>query len=518
MKEKTSPVMGIISSKFTTKGPEPEFFIPQDLDPSISTTISIKAISTMAGESDEAKDAISVLPFSNIKAEGLVYFYKVTAATERGGSLFASLTILIHETDSSFLYHNIEKLKDILSEKGQQIREGAPSDVVCTELYNEINEIAKYESSSRQILLEYGLDVTETDAYFHMVNKGPVGVGEIAILLQIDRERASDIMKKLSEKGLIKNIPGKKLIYQALPPYRALLNQLNTFIPFIQSIKQSIPDSTNDINELNEKYLSSLSELETQIKKSLTTMEALFEGSKSKITFKFKNLWFIDGPEAIIAEITEIMWKAKTRIYIVAPTIENVNLSIIKNLPLKISIRLATYLDFKNPNHLKIADELSEFNINFRLYNGQNLWGINRDQEEIILGSATIDGDVAAVASDVKEQVQMFAPTLEKAWIQGKPFILKDLVESYPIQPFQEIEKKGFERVEPVESKEVITETDKIEPEPIEDLKYEAPKFTTPSPLEPKKVFKDLTNGFQKVDEVENEKAKKKKKFWKIEE
>ncbi|MFX1452703.1 MAG: hypothetical protein ACFFCM_17830, partial [Promethearchaeota archaeon] len=143
MKEKTSPVMGIISSKFTTKGPEPEFVIPQDLDPSISTTISIKAISTMAGESDEAKDAISVLPFSNIKANGLVYFYKVTAAAERGGSIFASLTILIHESDSQFLYHNIAKLKDLLSEKGQQIREGASADIVCTDLYNDINEIAK---------------------------------------------------------------------------------------------------------------------------------------------------------------------------------------------------------------------------------------------------------------------------------------------------------------------------------------------------------------------------------------
>ncbi|NVM00916.1 MAG: hypothetical protein HWN67_01150 [Candidatus Helarchaeota archaeon] len=518
MKEKTSPVMGIIASKFTTKGPEPEFVIPQDLDPSISTTISIKAISTMAGESDEAKEAISVLPFSNIKAEGLVYFYKVTAATERGGSLFASLTILIHETDSSFLYHNIAKLKDLLSEKGQQIREGASSDVVCTELYNEINDIAKYESSSRQILLEYGLDIEETDAYFHMVNKGPVGVGEIAILLQIDRERTTDIMKKLNEKGLIKTIPGKKLVYQALPPYRALLNQLNTFIPFIQSIKESIPNSTNDINELNKNYLTSLSELETQIKKSLTTMEALFEGSKSKITFKFKNLWFIDGPEAIISEITEIMWKAKTRIYIVAPTIENVNLSIIRNLPQKISIRLATYLDFKNPNHLKIANELSPYNINFRLYNEQNLWGINRDQEEIILGSATKDGDVAAVASDVKEQVQMFAPTLETAWIQGKPFILNELVESYAVSQFKEIEKKEFERVEPVESKEVITEVDKIEPKPIKEIGYQTPKFASPSTPKPKKVFQDLTKGFQKVDEVEKEKAEKKKKFWKIEE
>ncbi len=518
MKEKTSPVMGIISSKFTTKGPEPEFVIPQDLDPSIATTISIKAISTMAGESDEAKEAISVLPFSNIKADGLVYFYKVTAATERGGSMFASLTILIHETDSPFLYHNIAKLKDLLSEKGQQIRGGAPSDIVCTELYNEINDIAKYESSSRQILLEYGLDVAETDAYFHMVNKGPVGVGEIAISLQIDREKASDIMKKLNEKGLIKTIPGKKLVYQALPPYRALLNQINTFIPFIQSIKKTIPESTENIEELNDKYLTSLSELETQIKKSLTTMEALFEGSKSKITFKFKNLWFIDGPEAMIAEITEIMWKAKTRIYIVAPTIENVNLSIIKNLPQKISIRLAAFLDFKNPNHLKIAHELGQYNINFRLYNKQNLWGINRDQEEIILGSTTKDGDVAAVASDVKEQVQLFAPTLETAWIQGKPFDLTELIEVPVSSPFQEIETKKFERIEKIESKEEIIETDKIVPKPINKTEFETPKLALPSDSKTKQVFQDLTKGFQKVEEEEKEKAQKKKKFWKIEE
>ncbi|MFX1449902.1 MAG: helix-turn-helix domain-containing protein, partial [Promethearchaeota archaeon] len=400
----------------------------------------------------------------------------------------------------------------------QQIREGASADIVCTDLYNDINEIAKYESSSREILLEYGLDVEETDAYFHMVDKGHVGVGEIAILLQIDREKASNIMEKLNEKGLIKKIPGKKLIYQALPPYRALLNQINTFIPFIQSIKNSIPNSTNDINELNEKYLSCLSELETQIKKSLTTMDALFKSSKAKITFKFKNLWFIDGAEAIISEITDIMWKAKIRIYIVAPTIENVNLSIIRNLPQKITIRLATFIDFDNQNHLNIANQLSEYNINFRLYKGQNLWGINRDQEEIILGTVSKDRDVAAVASDVKEQVQLLAPVLEKAWIQGIPYILQEASEGPQTLAIKEFEKMGFEKIETSEPKEIPTKTLQNQIKPIMETKYEIPEKSSPSQPEPKKIFQGLTEGFQKVEEETNEGTEKKKKFWKIKE
>ncbi|MHA1379790.1 MAG: TrmB family transcriptional regulator [Candidatus Helarchaeota archaeon] len=509
--EKTSPILGIISSRFTSKGPEPEFMIPSDLDPTICTTISIKAISTMAGESDEAKEAISVLPFTNIKANGLVYFYKVTAATERGGTIFASLTILIHESDSSFLYHNIAKLKDLLSEKGELIRKGSPSNVVCTELYKEINEMAKYETSSRQILLEYGLDVEETDAYFYMVDRGPVGVGEIAILLQIDRERTENIMKKLQEKGLIHNIPGKKLIFQALPPYRAILNQLNTFIPFIQTAKREIPNSTNDINLLNKKYLETLTDMETQIKKTLTTMDALFKSSKNKITFKFKNLWFVDGPEAIIAEITDVMWKAKIRLYIVAPTIENVNLTIIKNLPQKIAIRLASYIDFRNSNHIKIANELSKHNINFRLYKKRNLWGINRDQEEIILGTVSEDGDVNAVASDTQEHIQMFSPILETAWIQGRPLDLKKLLQTPSTSLYGQISSDTFEKVDDIISKTVSYEKPATIPSSLPAINQSKPITTVTQPKPQKSIFKGITKGFQKIEE-ESEKIEKKKK------
>ncbi|MHA1384992.1 MAG: helix-turn-helix domain-containing protein [Candidatus Helarchaeota archaeon] len=516
MTEKASPVLGIIASKFTTKGPEPEFVIPPDLDPTISTTISIKAISTMAGESDEAKEAISVLPFSNIKANGLVYFYKVTAATERGGTVFASLTILIHESDASFLYHNIAKLKDLLSEKGELIRGGAPANIVCTELFEEINEMAKYESSSRQILLEYGLDVEETDAYFYMVNRGPVGVGEMGIRLQIDREHTEKIMKKLQEKGLIQGIPGKKLIYQALPPYRAILNQLNTFIPYIRQARETIPNSTTDINQLNKQYLSTLAEMETQIKKTLTVMDALFKSSKNKITFKFKNLWFVDGTEAIIAEITDIMWKTKIRLYIVAPTIEDVNLAIIKNLPKKILIRLACYLDFNNPKHLKIATELSNHNINFRLYKKRNLWGINRDQEEIILGTVSEDGDVNAVASDNQEHVQLFSPILETAWIQGKPLDLNNLVVKPSIASYKKVGKGEFEKIE-TESPKLPTYPKSTPTVQLKTTKGFTSPIVAPQESKPQKnIFKGMTKGFQKVEE-EKEENKKKKKFWKIE-
>lgn len=512
LKDKVSPVLGIISSKFTSKGPEPDFMIPPDLDPSISTTISIKAISTMAGESDEAKEAISVLPFTNIKANGLVYFYRITDATARGGAVFASLTILIHEIDSSFLYHNIAKLKDLLGQKGQQIKDGNPSDIVCTELYDEINEIAKYESSSRQILLEYGLDTEETDAYFYMVHRGPVGIGEISILLQIDREKTLSIMEKLNEKGLINTIPGKKLIYQALPPYRALLNQLNTFIPFIQTVKNSVPNSTDDLTELNDKYLSSLNELEKQIKKTLITMEALFKSTQSKITFKFKNLWFIDGAEAIIAEITDIIWKAKIRIYLVTPTIEDVNLSIIKNIPKKVQLRIATYIDINNENHLRIALELSnEQNISFRQYKKQNLWGINRDQEEIIIGIVSKDRDIAAVASDVKEQIQMFAPILETAWINGIPLSLTNLTNKPTTSPFEEIEKTEFEKIETTKLITAPKETPKIEIK--HKAGYDTQKTSKKQPLEQKNIFLGMSNGFQKIEPDSTKKVQKKKKI-----
>ena len=79
---------------------------------------------------------------------------------------------------------------------------------------------------SRTALQRLGLTEKEIDAYFAIVGKGVCLASEIAIKAEVPEEQGQSIADKLVAQGLLKEIPGRTIRYQALPPYSALLKQL----------------------------------------------------------------------------------------------------------------------------------------------------------------------------------------------------------------------------------------------------------------------------------------------------
>ena len=90
--------------------------------------------------------------------------------------------------------------------------------------------------STKQVLELIGLSQEEIDTFFHLTGRGPVMIGEIALLVNVDEERAMKIAKNLLEKGLVREVPGKTPFYVALPPYSALLNQIAQFKGIVKNI------------------------------------------------------------------------------------------------------------------------------------------------------------------------------------------------------------------------------------------------------------------------------------------
>ena len=110
----------------------------------------------------------------------------------------------------------------------------------------EIEEIQESTSKgstrvSGQVLSDIGLTPQEIELYFHCTSLGPVSVGEISILINEPIEVVNEIAQKFVKKGLFKEIAGATQYYQALPPYAALLSQLDGFSGFIQNIKDDTP-------------------------------------------------------------------------------------------------------------------------------------------------------------------------------------------------------------------------------------------------------------------------------------
>jgi sugar-specific transcriptional regulator TrmB len=92
-----------------------------------------------------------------------------------------------------------------------------------------------------QVLGDIGLTPKETELYFHCTSLGPVSPGEMSILVSLPIDAVKEIAQKFVAKGLFKEIAGATQYYQALPPYAALLSQLDKFSGFITNIKDDTP-------------------------------------------------------------------------------------------------------------------------------------------------------------------------------------------------------------------------------------------------------------------------------------
>ena len=95
--------------------------------------------------------------------------------------------------------------------------------------------------STKQVLKLIGLAEDEIETFFHLTGRGPVMVGEISLIIDVTEERAAEIAKNLLEKGLVREIPGKTPFYIALPPYSALLSQIQQFKKVVENIQETTP-------------------------------------------------------------------------------------------------------------------------------------------------------------------------------------------------------------------------------------------------------------------------------------
>jgi hypothetical protein len=153
--------------------------------------------------------------------------------------------------------------------------------------------------------------------------------------------------------------------------------------------------------------------------------QKFWDQAKKKSTFTMHDIWFIHSPEAAKAHINEEISRAKLRILIVAPEITDIDLESIKSCPSHVNIRIATSINKSAPMHKQIIDELDDLdNVDYRNRKLQNLWGINRDYEEVVLcviskkeGKGREQTEIAGIGSIIEEHIKIFVPILEEAWM-----------------------------------------------------------------------------------------------------
>jgi len=201
---------------------------------------------------------------------------------------------------------------------------------------------------------------------------------------------------------------------------------------FSKGIVDTLNNTLNDI----------LNRLELSEK---TTKQFWEQSKKAKGAITMKDIWFIRSQEAAKAHINDEISKAKMRVLIVAPDLLDINIDSIKARPSRINFRISTRIDPNIRAHETVLQELDQMdNVDYRNRTLQNLWGINRDYEEVILcvlSKTEFRGEeiteIAGIGSIIEEHIKIFVPILEDAWVGARKEIMRDIKTSLSREPAQ---------------------------------------------------------------------------------
>ncbi|MFX1388470.1 MAG: hypothetical protein ACFE9Z_00225 [Promethearchaeota archaeon] len=191
---------------------------------------------------------------------------------------------------------------------------------------------------------------------------------------------------------------------------------------------------------------NTLSDILKRLEVSEITTREFWEQAKSTRGFTMKDIWFIRSPESAKAHINEQISKAKMRVLIVAPNLSDIDIDVIKSRPSRINFRIATYIDPTNPEHDIIMREMDKMdNVDYRNRALQNLWGINKDYEEVILcvlSKTEFRGEqiteIAGIGSIIEEHIKIFVPILEDAWVGARKEVMRTIKKPVSEEPLKE--------------------------------------------------------------------------------
>ncbi|MFW9820589.1 MAG: ADP-ribosylation factor-like protein [Candidatus Thorarchaeota archaeon] len=197
---KSNIIEAVVLSIFDENGPTPKIFWPDDLGEQAGLLIAMKTISLLMGDATyqdgigtEGVNYFGILPFPDLKLNGLTYFFLIPDDEARGKALAATITVLIDENNKVFFYENMKYLRVIMDKAATQIQYNKSNDereLIIDELRNELIEFTKelkdpYSTKRQLKILLTGLDKA----------------GKTSFMLGIKR-KYSEIIKSMPTKGI----------------------------------------------------------------------------------------------------------------------------------------------------------------------------------------------------------------------------------------------------------------------------------------------------------------------------
>ncbi len=353
----------------------------------------------------------------------------------------------------SELKNEFDNIKSTVSSNLQKLRLGVISQTVDQVLEKIID--AKLKEISDAVNVQ--LSVSQM-AFSDELKKATTGIDP-------------DVIAKLKEslQSTIQNIDGlaSKVEEDKEKIYADIAENFNKAVKAaedkIEGISGGVIESFGDMrdvfsNQIVSTLNSTLDDILQKLEVSERVTSEFWNQAKKGTGFTMKDIWFIRSPESAKAHINDEISKAKMRILIVAPQLTDIDIEAIKNRPSHINFRIATSIDPTNPTHQSIIEQFDSMdNVDYRHRALQNLWGINKDYEEVVvcvLSKTEIRGDVvteiAGIGSIIEEHIKIFVPILEDAWMSSRKEIVhtvkKEILEKPEApKPAKKVKQKVME-------------------------------------------------------------------------
>jgi len=196
--QKQDIIKSIVFSVFDDDGPTPKVYYPVDMEESARLLVAMKTISILMGDAiyqngntTEGISYFGVLPFPDLKFNGLTYFFLIPDENARGNAKAATITVLIDQENKGFFYENMKYLRIIIDKSASKIQDNQDEiPLIIDELRDELLEFTSALenplSGKQQLkILFAGLD----------------GAGKTSFLLGV-KKRYSEVIKVLPTKGV----------------------------------------------------------------------------------------------------------------------------------------------------------------------------------------------------------------------------------------------------------------------------------------------------------------------------
>jgi GTPase SAR1 family protein len=207
-------IAGLVFSVFETVGPTPVVCFPEDLDELQQLNVAMKTISLLMGESvyqeGEQLDSIKyfgILPFPDLGLTGLTYFFLIPDETARGQAKASTISFLVKDTHTGFLYENMKDLSLLLADTALSLKanvEVSEAKEIVLELQEKIetyitNVKAPLSSTRRLKIIFSGLDASGKTSFLRALRQRYSELTDIKPTKGIERTESTILGQNIVE-------------------------------------------------------------------------------------------------------------------------------------------------------------------------------------------------------------------------------------------------------------------------------------------------------------------------------